>query len=366
MERAIEKQKDLYMCFVDFEKAFDTVKHDCLMDTLRKYGVDGADMRVMAQLYWEQRAVVRVGEDTSESVNIERGVRQGCVLSPDLFSLYTQIVMEELREMDGVRMGGKNINNIRYADDMVMIAETEEKLQSLIDRLQEECWRMGLRINIGKTEVMGVTKRRENLPVNVHIEGTILRYLGSLVCEEGRCDKEIRARMAMAKSNFGNMRKVLANMSLDIQLRMRLLRCYVWSGLLYGCESWTISTEMQKRLEATEMWFLRRMLRIPWTARRRNQEVMEMAGTTRKLITTIRQRQLGYLGHVLRGSNLEKDCLLGVVDGTRARGRQRVKFMDGVKTLVGCRNVAEVIRLAENREEWRSIVANVNIDTAPR
>ena len=317
MERSIEKQKDLYLCFVDFEKAFDTVRHGLLMDTLRKYGVDGADIRMLAQLYWQQRAVVRVGEETSEWVNIERGVRQGCVLSPDLFSLYTQLVMEELRDMDGTRIGGRNLNNIRYADDMVLIADSEEKLHNLTTRLQEECTRMGLKINIGKTEVMGVSKRPEPLQVNIPVEGTMLKqvtsfkYLGSLVDEDGRCDKEIRARIGMAKANFGKMRTVLASLNLDIQLRIRMLKCYVWSGLLYGCESWTISKEMQKRLEATEMWFFRRMLRIPWTARMTNTQVLRMAGTSRKLMTTVRQRQLRYLGHVLRGDSLEKDCLLG-------------------------------------------------------
>ena len=92
---------------------------------------------------------------------------------------------------------------------------------------------------------------------------------------------------------------------------------------------------MGKKLEAVERWFLRRMLRVPWTARRTNQEVLQMAGTSRQLMGTIRRRQLGHLGHTLRGTTLEKDCLLGVVEGTRARGRQRLKYMDGIKTLVG-------------------------------
>ena len=147
---------------------------------------------------------------------------------------------------------------------------------------------------------------------------------------------------------------------------MRKLRCYIWSGLLYGCESWNISSVMQKRLEATEMWFIRRMMRVPWTSRRTNTEVMRMAGTSRKLVTTCRQRQLGYLGHVLRGDNLEKDCLLGTIEGTRARGRQRMKLMDGVKAVLGYGSIAEVVRAAEDRTGWRSIVANINIQDSAR
>ena len=231
---------------------------------------------------------------------------------------------------------------------------------------------LGLRINIDKTEVMGVTKRSEPLPVNIYMEGrrfnqvASFKYLGSLVSEDGRCDKEIKARIGMAKANYGSMRKVLANMSLGIQLRLRILKSYVWSGLMYGCENWNISAEMQKRLEAAEMWLLRRMMRIPWTARRTNQEVLQMAGTSRMLITVIRQRQLRYLGHVLRSDTMEKDCLLGMIEGRRARGRQRNKYMDGVKALVGCREIGEVLRLAQDREQWSYIVANLNIEPATR
>ena len=373
IERSIEKQKDLFMCFVDFEKAFDTVKHGALVETLKKYGVEGADLRIIAKLYWEQRAVVRVEDEKSGYVEIEKGVRQGCVLSPDLFSLYTQLVMDELAELEGISIGGRNINNIRYADDMVLIADSEEKLQRLISKLHEECNAKGLRINKSKTEVMGITKRTERLTVRTNIEGAPIkqvasfRYLGSLVTEDGRCDSEIRTRIGMAKSNFGKMRNILTDLSVNVQLKGRLVRSYIWSGMLYGCESWTISATMQKRLEAAEVWFLRRMMRVPWTARRTNQHVLHMARTKRSLMTTIRQRQLGYLGHVLRSRSLAKDCLLGTIEGTRARGRQRMKFMDGMKAVAGCGSVAEITRMAEDRTRWRYIVANVNIqDTARR
>ena len=372
IERSLEKQRDIFMCFVDFEKAFDTVVHEPLMDTLQSFGVDGRDARMIAKLYWEQRAVVKVENERSDWVDIERGVRQGCVLSPDLFSMYTQIVMEELAEVEGVRIGGKNLNNIRYADDMVMIADSEGKLQILIDKLHEKCLEKGLRINRSKTEVMGITKRNELLPVNVTMEGVQItqsrkfRYLGSLISEDGRCDTEIMTRIAISKSNFGKMRNLLTNLGLSIELRVRVLKTYIWSVLLYGCESWTINATMRRKLEAAEMWMLRRMLRVPWTARMTNQEVMRRAGVTRLLMTTIRQRQLGYIGHLLRGRSLGKDCLLGMIDGRRARGRQRMKYMDGLKEIVECSGIGEMVRLAEDRNRWRIIVANVNIDTAHR
>ena len=372
MERAIEKQKDLFICFVDFEKAFDRVRHEQMTERLMELGVDMADLRVLTDLYWEQKAVVRIGEDKSEWTRIERGVRQGCVLSPNLFSLYSQVIMDGLGEYEGLRVGGRNINNIRYADDTVLIADSEEKLQRLVDGLSEECRRYGLSVNKQKTEVMGLTKRSEQLVVDISLEGRRLdqvdsfRYLGSLVSEDGRCDSEIRSRIAMGKAAFGQLRTILRNLGIGMGTKMRILRTYVWSVILFGCECWTISKEMRKRLEAAEMWFLRRMLRIPWTARRTNEEVLRRAGVRRELMTVIRRRQIGFVGHVVRGDGLEKDCLLGMIEGRRARGRQRLKFMDGIRDVTGCETVVDVLRLAEDRSVWRTVAANVNFDAALR
>ena len=170
----------------------------------------------------------------------------------------------------------------------------------------------------------------------------------------------------MAKAAFGQLRKILVSLAIIIRTRIRVLKAYVWSVLLFGCEAWTISKEMRKRLEAVEMWFYRRMLRVPWTARRTNHEVLQMAGVNREIMTLVRRRQLGFLGHTLRGNGLEKDCLLGMIEGRRARGRQRNKFMDGIKEVVGCGRIDEVLRLAEDRSAWRSIVADINVDTALR
>ena len=122
------------------------------------------------------------------------------------------------------------------------------------------------------------------------------------------------------------MRGILTNMNLSGEIRLRVLKGYIWSGMIYGCESWTISKEMRKSLEATEMWFLRRMLRIPWTARITNKEVLQMPGMKRELLTGIMKRQLGFLGHVGTEKGWPRKYLsfLGMIEMKRARRRQRL------------------------------------------
>ena len=139
----------------------------------------------------------------------------------------------------------------------------------------------------------------------------------------------------------------------------------MWSKMLYGCETWTISKVMRDRLEAAEMWLLRRMLRIPWTARMTNEEVRERAGVKREVIATIRARQLNFLGHILRENKLEKLTLQGKIEGRRARGRQRMKYMDSLlKDNNRISGMRELMRLAEDRKSWRCMIAHVKQDLA--
>ena len=142
-----------------------------------------------------------------------------------------------------------------------------------------------------------VISRSDQVPdVNIRLEGQRIRkveeyiYLGSKITNDGRNEKEITRRIAIAKSTFTDMKRILTNIRIGMGIRMRVLKCFVWSTLLYGSETWTITKKMRKRIEATEMWFLRRMQRIPWTARASNEEVLEMAGVQRDMMATIRVR----------------------------------------------------------------------------
>ncbi|GFO27950.1 endonuclease-reverse transcriptase [Plakobranchus ocellatus] len=134
---------------------------------------------------------------------------------------------------------------------------------------------------------------------------------------------EISARTAPAKINFQKMKTILTNKHISIETRKRALQCYIEPVLMYGCEAWTISNQTQKKLEATEMWCLRRMLRIPWTAKKTNKRVLNEANKRRSLVRTIRKRQATFLGHVMRRGKLDYLVKTGKFEGKRSRGRQR-------------------------------------------
>ncbi|GFO16834.1 hypothetical protein PoB_004333900 [Plakobranchus ocellatus] len=115
--------------------------------------------------------------------------------------------------------------------------------------------------------------------------------------------------------------KILTNKHISMETRKRALQCYIESVLMYGCKAWTISKQIQNKLEATEMWFPRRMLRIPWTAKKTNERVLNEANKRRTLVRTIRKRQATFLGHVMRRGKLEHLVTTGKFEGKRTRGR---------------------------------------------
>ena len=193
------------------------------------------------------------------------------------------------------------------------------------------------------------------------------KYLGSMITENARCETEVKRRIGIAKKTFGDMRNLLTNRKLSIKTRKNMIKTYIWSTLLYGVESWTLTLMMVRRLEALEMWLWRRMMKIPWTARLTNEEVLNLVGEDRQLLRTVRKRQFDFFGHVMRRNGMEKLTVTGMIGGRRGRGRPRVKYVDSLtKTTNGRMTTAQLIRSTEDRQEWKSMVADVLEDMAQR
>ena len=252
--------------------------------------------------------------------------------------------MRNLEGHKGIKIGGRTINNLRYADDTVLIAERQEDLQNLLDIVAVESKNLGPELNSKKTEVM-VISRKTNPECKVSTNGTILKqqekfkYLGTLITPDGRNHVEINTRIAQAKVNFMKMKTLLTNTKVSITTRKRVLQCYIEPILMYRCEAWTINKQVQKKLEATEMWFIRRMLRVPWTVKLTNDEVLRRADSKRSLINRIHQRQAQFVGHIMRRERLENLITTGKIEGNRGRERQMGKMLEGLAKWIGMEKV---------------------------
>jgi hypothetical protein len=363
-ERALQVNREVFACFIDYSKAFDCIKHEQLIHILKAIGVDDRDLKIITGLYWQQKGCVRTGHGLSREFQIKRGVRQGCVLSPSLFNLYVEQIFRAVEDKKGIVVGGININNLRYADDTVLISDSEQNLQVLLNAVNEEGEKWGMKINVAKTKTMVIHKRGVTPNNNLNLNGNALQqvssfvYLGHLITEDGRCEREIRRRIEIARVAFEKMANVLTSRSIHITTRLKIAQCYIWSTLLYASETWTLSSVVTNRINAFEMWIYRRILKLSWRDRITNTEVLRRMRTERSLMNNIKKRKMEYFGHIIRKGALQREILDGKIDGKRGRGRPRQSWTGNIKMWTGM-EYWECVRGAQERQRWRSMVADL-------
>ena len=186
-------------------------------------------------------------------------------------------------------------------------------------------------MNVKNTKTMVFTKSLDIPKIAITIDGKIIEqvssftYLGALVTEDGRCEKELVRRIAIAKRNFASKYNMLTNHDLSLKMKLRLTQCYIWSTLLYGCETWSLTPTLEKKLRSFEMWTYRRLGRISWKENKTNKAILNMYGLkSTSLMSTVRKRSTTrYDGHIRRHNSIQKSLVEGMVEGTRGRGRKR-------------------------------------------
>ena len=155
IEKAREFQKNIYFCIIDYAKAFDCVDHNKLWKILKEMGIPDHLTCLLGNLYAGQEATVRTGHGTTDWFQIGKGVRQGCILSPCLFNLYAVYFMRKAGQDETqprIKIAGRNINNLRYADDTTLMAESEEEIKSLLMTVEEESQKAGLNLTFRNSD----------------------------------------------------------------------------------------------------------------------------------------------------------------------------------------------------------------------
>ena len=173
----------------------------------------------------------------------------------------------------GIKTAGRNINNLRYADDTTLMAESEEELKSLLMNVKEESEKVGLKLNIKKTKIMA------SGPITSwQIDGetvTDFIFLGSKITADGDCSHEIKRHLLLGRKVMTNLDSILKSRDISLPTKVCLVKAMVFPVVMYGCESWTIKKAECRRIDAFELWCWRRLLRVPWTTRRSNQSILK-------------------------------------------------------------------------------------------
>lgn len=364
LEQSAEWNAPLFITFVDFERAFDTIDRSAIWTALTQKGIPSKLVRIIKALYSDAETSILHNGCLSSPLRIEVGVKQGCPLSPVLFNTVLDEVMKKaITTPRGINwVNDTHLEDLDYADDIALISHTHDDMQAKLDSLAQHAGQVGLKINAGKTKSMRLnTTNRNYLVVNnvVLEEVTTFKYLGSIMTITGGADEDTTNRLKEARIAFGRLRAVWNSSHIARGTKLRIFNSCVKSVLLYGSETWLAKKTTLNRLQVFVNKCLRIICRVFWPNRITNERLWEITNQE-PIATNIRRRRWKWIGHVLRKPEhaIARQALEWDTNGVRKRGRPRTTWKRTIKNEIKSidKTWAEIKETAHNRREWRGLV----------
>ena len=361
-EKAKRQGKKIFNCFIDFQKAFDTIKHKIIWATLKSYGVETKMVALLKKIYESGQSAVRIGKENGEWFRTDVGTRQGDPMSPLLFIAYLDRVMDQVRlNTCGINIGRILINNLRFADDIDLLDEDISSLRSQIEQTKNAAEHAGLLLNTNKTKIMVFGER--NVDDRIQVTGETIEnverfeYLGSPLTWDNNCSEEIKRRIGKATGVLASLKHIWNSKKLKIDNKIKVLTTCVFSVLLYASETWTLKETDKKKLLAFKMKCYRRILRISWKDMMKNEDIRKKISKERTIVDTIKKRKLELFGHIYRmeDKRLIKHILFSRMDGKSRRGRPCREWIDDIIEWSG-RNGQDLSHLAQDRRAWKNLI----------
>ena len=375
IEQSLEWNSPLYINFIDYEKAFDSVDRETLWKLLKHYGVPDKIIAIIKSSYRNTTCRVANAGSLSENFEVKTGVRQGCLLSPLLFLLVIDWILKTTtaNKNNGIQWTlFKQLDDLDFADDLALLAHNQKQMQDKTTCLETYSEKVGLKINQKKTEILRINTDScapitvNGKPVN---EVNSFVYLGSVVDAQGGTDKDISARINKARASFVTLKKLWSSKEISIATKLRIFNSNVKSILLYGSETWRVTKSLQQKIQVFVNSCLRQLFKIRWPDKISNEELWNKA-KQEPINLTIQRRKWRWVGHTLRKppDNINRQSLSWNPQGKRKSGRPRTSWRRSTDEEVKKFGTSwkELEKTAQNRVRWRRVVDGLCSMGSPR
>lgn len=325
--------------------------------------IKGKWIGIVKQLYTHTTGKIKIANRFTQNLEITKGLKQGCTLSPLLFNIYIDKMVENWEhkcERRGITIEDRELKHLLFADDHIIFIKNKENMTFMIETLKNELMKYGLKININKTEYMCIGGGQQD----IHIGDETIRhcqdykYLGSIISANGSIEEDVNNRVRQGKAATRALHGVLWNNNIRKETKKNIFHSIIESITLYGGEVWPVTESLRNKIRTVELDFLRRCLQITKRERWRTEEIWKEMGITSSITRNLENRTLRWYGHVerMQEHRWPKNIFKWSPGGKRRRGRPCYKWKTHVTNIMVERDLQQGDW--EDRERWRLKTTN--------